>query len=188
MDICRQQQEKLCPFCKAGKLNANLTQFCVDRGDKIMLIGNVPALTCSVCLHDQFDAGTSKELTCKSHAIFAKSTGSMFAYQYSDFIRPTQAASSFKIWDHVRIKADVDTWDLYDEELLPGMTGTVKEKGTNPFDYLVEFRVSRGGKRDSILHVEIDQDDLELVESYDETRSPKRATRKRNARVSALLT
>jgi hypothetical protein len=143
-----------------------------------MLIGNVPAMVCPSCLHKEFDKTVSDKLTMETHALFAKSSGLMFCYQFSDFIRTDKAENPFELFDHVRIRDDVDTWDLYDEQLLPGMEGTVIEKGMNPFDYVVRFRIGKSSERFNLLEVEIDEQDLELVARLTEGAAPKKTKRR----------
>jgi YgiT-type zinc finger domain-containing protein len=155
------QSQSHCPQCKTGTLEAEPTQFSVDRGDKAMLIGNVPAMVCGKCLHKVFDQTLTDELTFKTHTLFAKSSGRMFCYQFSDLVRGDRPVKQLELFDKVRIKDDVNTWDLYDEQLLPGMEGTVLEKGMNPFDYVVEFKIGKG-RRSNVLQIEIDEQDLEL--------------------------
>ena len=164
MKSLKKQEEPLCPDCKIGMLKPDRVQFCVDRGDKMMLIGDVPAMVCATCLHKEFDKAIADELTAKSQALFSESSGRMFGYQFSDLVRDDSARTPFKLSDRVRIKEDVDTWDLYDEKLRPGMEGTVIGKGLNPFDYVVEFVLgSRRSRFRNVLQVEIDEQDLELV-------------------------
>src|SRR5215470_11268036 len=86
---------KQCTQCNIGKLEADEVQFSVDRGDKIMLSERVPALVCSRCLHKEFDETITDRLTLQTHSIFSKSSGRMFAYQFSDFIRDNEPHGLF---------------------------------------------------------------------------------------------
>ena len=158
-----QRVEKQCTQCKVGKLEADKVQFCVDRGDKIMLIAEVPAMVCSMCLHKEFDEAIADRLTLQTHALFSKSSGRIFAYQYTDFIRDNDVRTPFKMFDRVRIKAGVNTLDLYDEHLQPGMDGLVVEAGEKPFDYVVEFTLGSRRLKSDCVRVEVDEQDLELV-------------------------
>ncbi len=157
------KQQELCTECKIGTLKADKVQFCVERGDRFMLIEDVPAMVCAMCLHKEFDEAIANRLTLQTHALFSKSSGRMFAYQYSDFIRDNDVRTPFKMFDRVRIKAGVNTWDLYDEHLQPGMEGLVVDAGESPFDYVVEFTPGSRRSKSDCIRVEVDEQDLELV-------------------------
>jgi hypothetical protein len=86
------QNEKQCSDCNMGELKEDEEQFCVDRGNKIMFIGSVPAMVCDVCRRKEFDPTLSEELTQIADAIFAKSSCYMYAYNFSDLIQAAGAA------------------------------------------------------------------------------------------------
>ncbi len=161
MKTTKPAEGSLCSVCKFGKYEPELVSFSVDRKDKVMLIGDVPGLVCNQCQNKVVDEGISDQLTVKAHAIFKESHCVMFACEFSDLIRDEAMTQVFEIFDQVRVKDDVDTWDLYDEDLEPGMKGTVTGKGVNTFDYIVNFRIGRG--KHDVLTLEIDEKDLELV-------------------------
>ena len=169
----------ICTVCKIGKLAADDTTFNVKRGHKLMMIGDVPGFVCSACESTRFDETIRRELTKMTESMFAKSHCHTFIFQFSDFIRPDKDAQEYEIFDLVRIQEGVDTWDFYDEDLEPGMEGTVLGKGEKPFDYLVEFRLGSGRQAGNFLQVDIDRDDLELVRRVGEQPAkPKRAKAK----------
>jgi hypothetical protein len=153
-------QRRFANFATAAVLfDRAAEQFVVERPRQLMLIGNVPALLCARCSHTSFDEAIAKELTTKTLVLFQKQPRMrIFAYQFTDFIRP-EPKQSFEPSSSVRIRDGVDTWDLYDERLKPGMRGTIVSDGINPFDYRVRFLV-----RKMSLEVEIDADDLEIQE------------------------
>lgn len=128
-----------------------------------MWIENTPCLECPACSATTIDKTISDKLTKKSKTILAQSSGVVHIYQFSDLIRPAKEIARFKAFDTVKIKDDVDTWDMYDEDLEPGMEGTIIKKGKNPFDWLVEFRL--GKSRSQYFQIEIDCKDLEPVTS-----------------------
>jgi YgiT-type zinc finger domain-containing protein len=169
MRAIAKQKERVCSLCKIGKPKPADVQFSLERGHKIMLVGNVPGFECDTCFHEEIDKAVRDELTKKTCSVFAKSSCVMFVYEFSDLVRPVESVNSFELFDLVRIKDEVDTWDLYDEDLLPGMEGTVIESGTKPFDYAVKFLLD---KRKGAFIVEIDEKDLELVGRVKETGSP----------------
>lgn len=93
--------------------------------------------------------------------IFVKTSGLIYIYQFRDFVRPEQNGPSFKANDRIRIKDDVNTWDIYDEELEAGMEGIILGKGQNHFDWSVAFILRSG----DVLEIDIDRDDLEIVQT-----------------------
>lgn len=155
------QEGSTCTDCNIGKLKSEVVTFTFEKDGQSMWVENTPCLECPRCLAKTFDKATSNAIIKKSKAIFAQSSCLGHIYQLSDLIRPSKEIPHFKTFDTVRIKDDVDTWDMYDEELEPGMEGTIIEKGRNPFDWLVEFRL--GKTRSSYIQIEIDCKDLELV-------------------------
>lgn len=170
------RSKKTCPFCKMGMLAPGEVQYCVERGNRVMLLEHVPAMVCQTCSHREFGKGLTEELHLKACEIFDKSHYSLYAYQFSDLVRPPRERPQFETFDLVEIKDDVATWDLYDEHLLPGMRGTILEPGIRPYVYLVRFRSVPGFDKRFALEVEIDENDLELVRRVGEpekkTKSP----------------
>ncbi|CAN5382434.1 hypothetical protein BH11CYA1_BH11CYA1_50760 [soil metagenome] len=155
------QPGSTCADCKVGKLVREEATFVFDKDGQSMWVEKTPCLECPACLAKTFDKAISNELIKKSKTIFAQSSCFGHIYQLNDLIRPSKEIAQLKSSDTVRIKDDVDTWDMYDEALEPGMEGTIIEKGKNPFDWLVEFRL--GKTRSSYLQIEIDCKDIELV-------------------------
>jgi YgiT-type zinc finger domain-containing protein len=160
-------QGSVCGVCNIGRLVPGETTFNFEQNGQIMLVEHTPAFICGACHEDYFTESIRGQLIAKTKAIFGKSKCFFFGYQFSDLIRPT--SFEYETFDRVRIKDDVDTWDMYDEDLEPGMEGTVIDKGLNPFDWLVEFRIGKG--RTNIIRVEIDGDDLELLKRVGELTS-----------------
>ncbi len=156
-------QGSICTVCKIGKLAAGEATFNVKQGHQLMMIQHVPGFVCCACTCECFEESMSRDLIKMTEAMFAKSHCHTFIFQFSDFIRPDKDAQEYEIFDRVRIQEGVDTWDFYDEDLEPGMEGTVLGKGEKPFDYLVEFRLGSGMQSENFLQVDIDRDDLELV-------------------------
>jgi len=153
----------ICRVCKIGTFHPDTAQFSVERGGQFMVIGNVPALVCGACGTKEFDETISSDLIQEAERLFATSNGRMFAYQFSDFVRP-EPVYEFKVSERVRIKDDVEAWDLYDEKLRPGMEGVVIGKGLNRFDYEVAFKLKRG-KNQFVVEVELDANDLDPLDS-----------------------
>lgn len=171
-----------CSLCKVGVLEPGKGQFRVDLGNRIMLIGNVPGFVCPKCSRCQFEKALSDQLILKAHIIFEKSTGVMFGCEYTDLVRDPKGSIEFQMFDRVRIKLDVNTWDMYDEEIVPGMEGVVVGPGENPFEYEVDFLP--GGSIDDAFMASIDQRDLELlpaVRQRDEARKPVKSTSKKGS-------
>lgn len=149
-----------CTVCEIGTLAVGENSFIYDCGNRSMWIEHTPALVCTACNETTYDATLSAELIKASNDIFAKSSGLIYIYQFSDFVRPDVGGPDFKANDRVRIKDDVNTWDMYDEDLQPGMEGLILCRGVNKFDWQVAFFLP--GKH--LLEIDIDQDDLELAE------------------------
>jgi hypothetical protein len=85
----------------------------------------------------------------------------------------------YEIFDLVRIKAGVDTWDMYDEDLVPGMQGRVIGPGTDPGSYVVEFDLGKGDAASRYLQVDINEHDLELKQRLSVPKlKPKKASAK----------
>lgn len=160
------QAGSTCADCNVGKIVNSEATFMFEKDGQSMWVEHTPCLECQTCLAKTFEKATSDELVKKSKAVFAKSSCLVHIYQLNDLIRPAKEIAHFKTFDTVRIKDDVDTWDMYNEELEPGMEGTILEKGRNPFDWLVEFQI--GKKRTSYIQIEIDCKDLELLNSQTE--------------------
>lgn len=172
----------VCSVCEIGKFAAEDATFTVERGHQLMLIESVPGFVCSACENTRFDEKLSLELTAMTESIFAKSHCHTFIFQFSDFMRPGKDAQEYEMFDRVRIQEGVDAWDLYDEDLEPGMEGTVLGKGEKPFDYAVEFILGSVRRFYNVVQVDIDRDDLELVSRVGEPLvKPKRKRSNRTA-------
>lgn len=152
---------QICIECKFGHYEQGLAGFTIDKKSRMMMVEHVPALICNKCQHKTFEASVKNQLTLIADSIFEKSDSVMFVYQYSDLVRETDNVQVFNRNDNVRIKDYVNTWDFYDEEIVPGLKGVVVGKGDNPFDYIVEFQIGRS--KYNVITVEIDEKDLEFV-------------------------
>ncbi len=153
-----------CSRCNIGTFSRELTQFSVDIDGKWILIEDVPGSVCSACGRKEYDKSTSDELIRLGCEVLSKSRCHTLIGKFNDFIRPEDETKRFETLDIVQIKDDANTWDFYDEEVVPGLQGTVTKKGEMPFDYVVEFRRGRG--RQNVLEVEIDEKDLILIKRF----------------------
>lgn len=174
-----------CSSCNVGVLESGKGQFKVDLGNRIMLIGNVPGFVCPKCSNFQFEKTVSDQLILKAHAIFDKSNAVMFGCEYTDLVRDPKDSIEFQMFDRVRIKLDVNTWDMYDEEIVPGMEGVVVGPGENPFEYEVDFLP--GGSIEDAFMASIDQRDLELLPAVKQKPKARKAVKSTSKKGSGSV-
>lgn len=155
----RKKGADTCGLCAGEQFSEGTCTFEIKEGNRLMLIENVPGLICQRCQSQHVKDEIRKLLTVQTKSVFARNHSLIFIFQFSDLVR--EQVQEFKLFDTVRVRQDVDTWDAYDEDLKPGAKGTVVGGGDLPFYWQVEFCLDK--KNDYWATIDIDEADLELV-------------------------